>query len=51
MRYARVAVILSIFISISILKVPSIPKVHLLLLQNRLWELACKFHALINAKI
>ena len=26
-------------------------KVHLLLLQNSLWELACKFHVLINAKI
>ena len=27
------------------------PKVHLLLLQNGLWELACKFYVLINAKI
>ena len=26
-------------------------KGHLLLLQNGLWELACKFHVLINAKI
>ena len=27
------------------------PKMDLLLLQNGLWEFACKFHVLINAKI
>ena len=28
-----------------------IPKGHLVLLHNGLWELACEFHLVINAKI